>query len=261
MTSGLDYGIAAGAGLVAGGINAMAGGGSLVSFPVLHFIGLSSIDANVTNIVGLTPGYAAGSYGQRADLEGQLHRVPGLGIAAGLGALTGSILLVTVAVHSFTTVVPYLILLACGALACQDRVRRLVEGRRAPAGSSDSSEAPPAVGRGHLQRAVVYVTCIYGGFFGAGLGIMLLAVLGFFSAESLVRINALKQVLSLIVSVCAAAVLSFTGHMAWGLAGALAGACVIGGFIGGRLVRHVNPTVLRVLVVAYGVAVAVHYWA
>jgi uncharacterized membrane protein YfcA len=258
VTSGLDYGIAAGAGVLAGGINAMAGGGSLISFPVLQWIGLPAINANVTNLVALTPGYVAGSHGQRHDLVGQGRRIRLLGIPAGVGAVTGSILLVTLAVHHFATVVPYLILLACGALVVQPQVRKRLERRRRDAADPESVATSDA--GGPLEWGSVFVCCVYGGFFGAGLGIMLLAVLGFFSDDSLIRVNALKQVLSLVVSACAAVFLSFTGHVVWDLAAVVAAASLLGGFVGGRLVRLIDPTLLRALVVCYGVGVAIHYW-
>ncbi len=224
--TGAGYAVAAGAGVLAGGINALAGGGSLVSFPALHFVGLSSIDANVTNIVALTPGYVAGSLGQRDDLTGRRDELRRLAPPAALGALAGAAILVTVAATSFTAVVPFLIVAACAALAGQDRIRRSVERRRARS-AVDGAE------RGRADQVAVFLSCVYGGFFGAGLGIILLAVLGTFSSESLVRVNALKQV---------------------------AGASLLGGLVGGRLVRRVDARLLRALVIAYGLAVAIRYW-
>jgi uncharacterized protein len=253
MTSGLDYAFAAGAGLLAGGVNAIAGGGTLISFPALQAIGLSSLDANVTNIVALTPGYLAGTYAQRQDLVGQARAARRLGVAAGLGGLVGSVVLVTVTGKTFSDVVPYLILLACAALVAQNRIRGLLEARRA-------AHTRP-LGDGHLERAAVFCMGVYGGFFGAGLSIMFLAVLGLFTDDPLNRVNALKQVLSLVVSVLASAFLVFTGHVVWGVAAVVAAACIVGGFLGGRMAHRVNPTVLRVLVVLLGVAVAIHYWA
>lgn len=252
MTSGLDYAFAAGAGVLAGGVNALAGGGTLISFPALRAIGLSSLDANVTNIVALTPGYLAGSTAQRRDLAGQARVARRLGVAAGLGGLVGSVLLVTVTGDTFSEVVPFLILLACATLLAQGRIRTVLEARRA-------AHARP-LGDGHLERAGVFCIAVYGGFFGAGLSIMLLALLGMFTDDPLNRVNVLKQVLSLVVSVLASAFLAFSGHVAWGLAGVVAAASLVGGFTGGRMVHLVHPVVLRVLVVLLGVAVAVHYW-
>lgn len=252
MVSGLEYAFAAGAGLLAGGVNAIAGGGTLVSFPALQAVGLSSIDANVTNIVALTPGYLAGSYAQRSDLRGQARAARTLGVAAGLGGLVGSVLLVVVTGRAFSEVVPFLILLSCVMLLVQGRLRTLLEARRA-------AQARP-LGDGHVERVGVFCCGVYGGFFGAGLGIMLLAVLGLFTNDPLNRVNVLKQVLSLVISVLASAFLAFSGHVAWNLAAVVAAASLVGGFLGGRVAHRVNPTVLRVLVVLLGVAVAIHFW-
>ena len=252
MVDGFHYAVAAGAGLIAGGVNAIAGGGTLISFPALQAIGLSSIDANVTNLVALSPAYLAGSYAQKADLEGQGRAIRQLSLVAGSGALVGSILLVEVAATTFKAVVPFLILLSCAALLLQGRLRAVLEARRA-ARTGPLRERP-------LEMVSLFVSSVYGGFFGAGLGIMLLAVLGLFSEDVWTRLNARKQVLSLIISVVASAFLAFSGHVMWTLAAVVAVAGVLGGFAGGRVVRMVNPTVLRVVVVVFGVAVAVHYW-
>lgn len=252
MVDGLHYAVAAGAGVLAGGVNAIAGGGTLISFPALQAIGLSSIDANVTNLVALTPGYLAGSYAQRADLEGQGPTVRRLSLVAGAGALGGSILLVEVAASAFKAVVPFLILLSCAALLLQGRLRALLEARRA-------ARTGPARERS-LEYVVLFLSSVYGGFFGAGLGIMLLAVLGLFSDDAWARLNARKQILSLIISAVASAFLAFSGHVVWTLAGVVAVASIVGGFAGGRVVRVVNPAVLRFFVVCFGIAVAIHYW-
>lgn len=252
MVDGLHVAVAGGAGVLAGGINAIAGGGTLISFPALQAVGLSSLDANVTNLVALTPSYLAGSYAQRADLDGQGATVRRLSVVAGAGALAGSVLLVEVSASTFKVVVPFLILLSCAALLVQGRLRALLERRRA-------ARTGPVRER-FLEYVTLFLSSVYGGFFGAGLGIMLLAVLGLFSDDAWARLNALKQVLSLIVSVVASAFLAFSGHVVWTLAGVVAVGGIVGGFAGGRLVRVVNPSVLRVLVVLFGVAVAIHYW-
>lgn len=252
MVDGLHYAVAAGAGILAGGINAVAGGGSLVSFPALQAVGLSSIDANITNIVALTPGYLAGSYAQRADLEGQGAAIRKLGLLAGAGALVGSILLVEVAASTFRVVVPYLILMSCAALLVQGRLRAMLEARRA------AHTGPPR--ERYLEYIGLFFSSVYGGFFGAGLGIMLLAVLGLFSDDAWARLNARKQVLSLLISAVAAVFLAFSGHVSWTFAAVVAVASIIGGFVGGRMVPLINPSVLRIVVVVFGIGVAIHYW-
>lgn len=249
--TGLGYGIAAGAGLLAGGVNALAGGGTLVSFPALQFIGLSSINANVTNIVALTPGYAAGSAAQRGDLEGQGSRLRALGVVSGVGGLLGSVLLVVVAAKTFQVVVPFLILLGCLALAVQRPLRRRLEARQADR---------PRKGHALLERLVVFGCSLYGGFFGAGLGIMLLAILGLFTDAPIARVNALKSLLSFFINLVAAVFFAFSGHVQWLLVPVMAAASLVGGNVGGRLARIVNGTVLRYFVVVVGAAVAISFW-
>jgi uncharacterized protein len=264
----LAYSLAAGAGLIAGAVNAVAGGGTIVSFPALQAIGLPSLRANITNIVALTPGYFSGTHAQRADLEGQHHRLRALALIAAAGGLLGSVLLVVVSAATFKRVVPFLILLACAALLAQNRLRTLT-GRKhlsAVGHSSASPAAGTAAGRaasdhpGLAERISIFGCSVYGGFFGAGLGIMLLGVLGLFSDAGLVRNNAVKQALSVVVNVIAATFLAFSGHVDWGYAGVMAGTSTVGGALGGRVVHLISPKVMRVGVVLLGCAVAIRYW-
>ena len=250
----LGYVLAGGAGCIAGAVNAVAGGGTLVSFPALQALGLPPVRANVTNIIALTPGYAAGTYAQRADLTGQATALP-LGAAAAAGGLVGSVLLIRTAAPEFRTVVPFLILFSCALLVVQDRLRTLVARRsegRPPPGKSRR--------RGAARQVGVFFTSVYGGFFGAGLGIMLLAVLGLFSADSLPRLNALKQALSFVIGVVASAFLAFSGHVAWTFVAVIVPTSVIGGLAGGRVAHLVSPGLLRAVVVLLGLAVAIRYW-
>jgi uncharacterized protein len=272
--SGLDYLVAAGAAAVAGAINALAGGGTLVSFPALVAIGVPAVAANVTNTVSLVPGYLSGTWAQRDDLRPQVARGRPLLVAAALGGIGGSLLLVSIPSHAFRVAVPYLILASCGLLLFQDRIRD----RLRPPGSDRASLADPAdpanpadpahgeVTNGeaaHWRIALlisVFASAVYGGFFGAGLGIMLLAVLGLFSAEPLVKLNALKQALSFVVNLAAAVFFVFSGKVVWELVPVMAAASVVGGVTGGRLVQVIDATLLRGLVVAMGVAVAIAFW-
>lgn len=251
----LGYVLAGGAGCVAGAVNAVAGGGTLVSFPALQALGLPPLRANVTNIIALTPGYAAGTYAQRTDLAGRATTLP-LGVAAAAGGLVGSVLLVLTAAPEFRAVVPFLILFSCGLLVVQDRLRALLgrraSGRATPVASRRTRDATRHIG--------VFLASIYGGFFGAGLGIMLLAVLGMFSADSLPRLNALKQALSFVIGVVASAFLAFSGHVAWTFVAVIAPTSVLGGMAGGRVAHLVSPGLLRGAVVLVGLAVAVRYW-
>ncbi len=180
-------GLLAGAGLFAGGVNAVAGGGSLISFPALLAAGYPAVTANVTNTVALFPGYAGSVAGGRPELVGQGRRVRAIGTTSVLGAVGGAVLLFTTPDDLFRAVVPFLILLACGLLVLQPRLARLVQGRT----GSGSGEGSPT-----LQLSVL-LSAVYGAYFGAGLGVLLLGVLGIFLAEQLRRVNALKNVLSL----------------------------------------------------------------
>jgi uncharacterized membrane protein YfcA len=288
--SALDYLAAAGAAGAAGAINALAGGGTLVSFPTLVALGVPAVPANVTNTVALVPGYLGGSWAQRDDLLPQLERGRLLGAVSAVGGLAGSILLVSISEHAFRAAVPYLILLSCLLLLGQDHVRKMVgahdqlpvQGLTAePAGATYGA---PGVDAGSGTGAVapelsastrreggprtrpalvisVFAAAVYGGFFGAGLGIMLLAILGVFSVETLTKSNALKQALSLVINLVAAVFFAFSGHVRWSLVPVMAVASIAGGVLGGRLATRISADLLRRLVVIAGVAVAAAFWA
>ena len=261
----LDQLAAGGAAVLAGAVNALAGGGSLISFPTLVGLGVPAVAANVTNTVSLVPGYLSGSWAQRDDLRPQLERARLLAAVAAVGGLAGSILLVVVPNRAFRDAVPYLILLACGLLAFG---RRLSPARPAatpqtpqtPQTSPTPGASPAATStRAHdlVRAAAIFASAVYGGFFGAGLGIILLAVLGLFSEEPLTKLNALKQALSLITNVVAAAFFVVSGRTVWALIPVMAIGSLAGGTIGGRLVKIVNANVLRGAVVVAGVAAAI----
>jgi uncharacterized protein len=272
----LDQLAAGGAAVVAGAVNALAGGGSLISFPTLVGLGVPAVAANVTNTVSLVPGYLSGAWAQRDDLRPQLNQTRSLVAVAGSGGLAGSILLVVLPNHAFRVAVPFLILLACGLLAFGRRLsparrtppaprpRRFLPARRTPPTPPVPSGGPPAPvavspTRGHdlAQAASIFACAVYGGFFGAGLGIVLLAVLGLFSDQSLTKLNALKQALSFVTNIVAAAFFVLSGRTVWVLVPVMAIGSLVGGTIGGRLVKVVNADLLRWLVVVSGVAVAI----
>ncbi len=283
----LDYLAAAGAGGVAGAINALAGGGTLVSFSTLVGLGVPPVTANVTNTVSLVPGYLTGAWAQRDDLQVQIRHAWALALAAFAGGLCGSVLLVTIPAEDFKVAVPYLILLACALLLVQDRLRERVRGGSRPgpvgpgeekgadatadagvapmaeAGAVEVKQVQGAVRREHSRPALlgaVFAAAVYGGFFGAGLGIMLLAVLGLLTTQPLLQVNALKQALSFVINVVAAVFFAFSGHVAWELVPVMAAAAMIGAVLGTRLVRTINPAYLRFVVVLVGVTVAIAFW-
>jgi len=237
-------GLLAGAGLLAGGVNAVAGGGSLISFPALLAAGYPPVTANVTNTVALVPGYVGSVAGSRADLEGQSSRVRSLGLVSVVGAVLGSVLLLTTPSEVFRAVVPFLILLGCALLVAQPRLARRVQqggGRRS----------------GALLQVGVLVASTYGAYFGAGLGVVLLGLLGVFLAERLARVNALKNVLSTVVNVVALVAFGLFGPVAWEAVLVVALTSLIGGYVGGRGAGRIPSTALRAAVVAYGVVVAI----
>lgn len=249
-----SYVLAGLAGIAAGAVNALAGGGTLISFPVLVGLGLPAVRANVTNLIALTPGYVAGTAAQREDLEGQARTLRVLLPVAGAGGLVGSIILVNTPASSFRDAVPYLLVFSSVLLGAQGPVRAFLDRRvgRSRATSHGAVGLPIVVG--------TFFSAVYGGYFGAGLGIMLLALVGLFSQESLLRLNALKQGLSFVISLVAAIFLAAAAHVAWNYAAVLAPCAVVGGSAGGKLVRVVPAGALRLIVVLVGIAVAIRYW-
>jgi uncharacterized membrane protein YfcA len=245
MTPG-DILLVAGSGVVAGAVNAVAGGGTLVSFPALLAVGLPPISANVTSSVGLLTGYAGGTVAYRRELEGQRDRVRSLLPFAVAGSIAGAALLLLTPGSTFRAVVPYLVLLSAGLLAAQPAVARALGVR--PHGT-------PEVHWG--ARLGVGIGAVYGSYFGAGLGVLLLAVLGLLVAEDLQRLNALKGVLSLFINVAGAVVFVLAADVDWRYVAVLAVSAYVGGTLGVSVARRLPPTVMRAAVVALGFGVGV----
>jgi hypothetical protein len=244
----------AAAALLAGAVNAVAGGGSLLSFPALLAVGYPAITANVTNSVALTPGYFGGTVGYRRELAGQRRRIVALGVTSATGAVVGAILLLVSSPELFEAIVPFLIFLACGLLALQPRLARLVRARRAADG--DQASAPETSDRHTVPLfATQFLAAVYGAYFGAGVGIMMLAILGIFLTDSLQRLNALKGLLSFLISVVAAVWFALFAEVSWVAVAVMAVASLLGGQLGVVLARRLNDQVLRWLVVAFGIAV------
>jgi uncharacterized membrane protein YfcA len=237
----------AAAGLLAGGVNAIAGGGSLISFPALLAAGYPAVTANVTNTVALFPGYAGSVAGGRLELDGQGARIRAIAVTSVVGAIAGAVLLLTTPSDVFRAIVPFLILLACGLLVMQPRLARVVQRRTV----SDKGDHSPV-----LQLSVL-LAAVYGAYFGAGLGVLLLGVLGIFLAEHLRRINALKNVLSLVINAVALVAFGVFGPVAWEAVLVVATTSLAGGYLGARVARRVPAVALRTMVVLYGVVVSV----
>lgn len=250
----LDLAIAAAAAVAAGAVNALAGGGTLITFPVLTAIGLPAVAANVTNTVALCPGYLGGTLAQGRDLRGQRRRLALLLPAGVAGGVVGGALLLLSGEKLFRALVPFLILGASLLLAAHERVRAFLARRSgARSGGGASREA--------IALLPAFAASIYGGYFGAGLSVILLAVLALAIDETLTRLNALKQALALAVNAAAAVFFLFSGHVVWSAALVMAGGALAGGALGGRLAGRVRPVTLRRVVVAIGIAVAAIYWA
>jgi uncharacterized membrane protein YfcA len=236
----------AGAGFVAGAINAAAGGGSLVSFPALIAVGYPSLTANVTNNVAVSPGYISGAIGYRRGLRGQRRRIVPLAIASVVGSLIGVGLLLASSQKAFEGIVPFLILAACALLAAQPAITRWT-GKRLGTGDR------PGIGALAGQMLVA----AYGGYFSAALGVAILALLGIFFEDTLQRLNALKALLQLLIGVVSALGLALLMPVDWLAVAIIAPASVAGGEVGARLAQRVSDRVLRVGIVTYGVAAAV----
>ncbi len=242
-----EYPILALAAFAAGAINAVAGGGSLVSFPALVAAGYTSKVANVTNTVALWPGYVGGSIGYAAQLSDQRRRILILTVPSVLGALVGSAILLTTSEASFDRIVPFLILFAAGLMAGQPRLSAWV-----------ASHRPEGVeGKTPLELiAATFVLAIYGAYFGAGLGILTLAVLGILLPDDLHRSNALKGLLSAIMNAAAVVYFAIWGPVEWLPAAVMAVAALAGGYLGVGVARKIAAPRLRMGVIAYAVVVA-----
>jgi uncharacterized protein len=249
--TGLEYALVGLAAVAGGAVNALAGGGTLITFPMLVALGIPAVAANVTNTVALCPGYLGGTYAQLNDLHGNKKRLWLLAPAGVLGGVAGGVLLLNTSENLFRSMVPYLILLAAGLLAIQEPLRAWIVRRGGHSRSSRANEA--------LIVLPVALAAVYGGYFGAGLSVIVLAVLGLVLDDSLTRLNVLKQVLSFSINTAAAIFFLFSGRVIWPVALVMAVGSLIGGFLGGRLAGWVQPIVLRWIVVSAGVVIAVLY--
>lgn len=238
-----------GAGVVAGTVNTVVGSGSLLTFPTLVAFGYSPLVANVSNTVGLVPGSVSGAVGYRRELVGQRHRLRRLGALSLAGGLLGAGLLLLLPGDSFERVVPYLIVLACALVVAQPRLSALML-RRAETHEARSGPHP-------ILDVGVFLTAIYGGYFGAAQGVILIALLGIFIDDHLQRLNATKNVMAALVNGVAAVLFVSFAHVAWLPVALLAVGSTIGGQIGAKVGRRLPAPLLRVLIIVVGLAVAV----
>ncbi|HEY8471067.1 MAG TPA: sulfite exporter TauE/SafE family protein [Natronosporangium sp.] len=235
------------AGVAAGTVNAVAGGGSLVTFPTLLAIGMAPVPANVTNSIAVSPGYVGSVLGSRPDLAKQGHRVRHLLPTAAAGSAIGCALLLLTPPRAFEVVVPFLVLGATGLLAFQDRLRRLVGHPR------DLSPRRATVAL-HLM---VGTASIYGGYFGAALGVILVATIALVVDETMARVSALKNIASAVVGLVTVVAFALFGPVDWVAVAVLAPATVAGGYGGARLARKLPDRLWRVMIVTFGAVIGV----
>jgi uncharacterized protein len=232
-------------GFAAGTINTIVGSGSLITFPTLLALGYPPVVANVTNTVGLVPGSLSGAIGYRRELEGQRDRALRLGVASVLGGITGGVLLLALPATSFERVVPFLILIAVALVAVQPRLSAVMARRR----SGGQTHTVPLF-------VTVYLTGIYGGYFGAAQGVILIALLGIFLTEDIQRLNGLKNVLAFLVNAVAAVLFILVAPVAWPAALLLAVGSITGGQVGAVVGRRLSPLLLRGVIIGVGTLVA-----
>ena len=234
-----------GAGVVAGAINAVVGSGTLFTFPVLLAFGYAPVVANVSNTIGLVPGSVAGAVGYRRELAGQRTRTMRLSVASVSGGVLGGVLLLTLPASAFKAIVPVFIIVALVLIIFQPQISRALAARR---GSAHHREQA-----GPLASLGVFAAGIYGGYFGAAQGIMLLAILSLAIDDDLQRVNALKVVLAGLVNLVAGVIFVFAAHVAWGPAALIAVGSIIGGVLGAKGGRRLPASALRAIIVVVGI--------
>jgi uncharacterized membrane protein YfcA len=235
------------AGVAAGTINTVVGSGTLITFPTLLAVGVPPVTANVSNTLGLVPGSMSGAIGYRRELAGQRARLVRLGIASVAGGITGAVLLLVLPPGAFKAIVPALIALA---------LLLVVFGPALTSALAHTRHRP----REHVTVTLwlcVLLTGVYGGYFGAAQGVLLMGIFGVFLADTLQRHNGLKNVLAGLVNAVAAVLFMFTGHLNWAAAALVAGGSIIGAALGARVGRRLSPAALRTVIVAVGIAAMV----
>jgi uncharacterized membrane protein YfcA len=256
-----EAGLLLAAGLAAGGVNAVAGGGSLVTFPTLVAVGLPPVAANVTNSIAVSPGYLAAVAGSRTDLPGQRGRLLRLLPTAAAGSAAGCALLLVTPPRAFDLVVPFLVLGASATLALRDRLQRLIggdpnAGESAGEDDDDNNNGDDNASSGSARLHILIGLCaIYGGYFGAALGVMLVATLSVVLGDTLPRVSAVKNVISAVVGLVTVAAFAAFGPVHWAAVAVVAPAALVGGYAGARLARRLPPRLWRAGIVTFGVAI------
>ena len=252
MLSGFDFVLVGVAAVAAGCINALAGGGTLITFPTLLALGVPPITANVTNTIALCPGFMGGIMAQIKDLTGQRKRFWMFLGSSAVGGLIGSILLLRTGERAFMTMVPYLILIASGLLAAQGFTRIWL----ARLSIKDDVRSKPEI----RTVIIIGIIAIYGGYFGVAMSVIVLALLGLMINDNLTRLNAIKQTVAFGANGAAAVLFLFSGKIMWLVAIVMAVGALIGGSLGGRLAGRIKPDTLRWTVVTIGIVLAIIYF-
>jgi uncharacterized protein len=235
------------AGIAAGTINTVVGSGTLITFPTLLAFGYAPVVANVSNTIGLVPGAVSGAVGYRRELEGQRERALSLAAAAGAGAVVGAVALLILPSSAFKAIVPFFIGVALILIVAQKRLNKLIGDRRR--GHGEGLSPATLVG--------TFASGIYGGYFGAAQGILMLSILGLTVDDKLQRLNAVKVITTGVANLVAGVVFVFAAHVAWAPAGLIAGGSVLGGVLGSRFGRRLPPGALRGLIVVVGIVAIV----
>jgi uncharacterized membrane protein YfcA len=238
------------AGAACGIVNSIAGGGSLILFPVLLLTGLKPLDANVTNSVSTWAGYVGGVGGFRTEIRAQRSMMPRFLVATLAGSSVGCILLLVTPSEAFDIIVPWLVLGATGLTALQPVVRDRLKDR---SGVSNQPNASAVIG--------VFLATIYGGYFGGGLGVMVLAVLGVTVRDTLRNLNASKSVISLVDATVSVTIFGLFGPVHWGYVAVAAPTTLLGGYAGAAIARRLDERVLRACVIVVGVGVSIYLFS
>jgi uncharacterized protein len=237
----------AGSAAVAGVMNAVAGGGTLLSFPALLLAGLSPVTANATSTVALWPGQISSVWAYRDHIREERHRALSLAVPALLGGAIGSALLLVLPESSFAAIVPLLILFACGLLALQGQIKQAVAGH--------AMGNHPA-----MLWAFQLLVSIYGGYFGAGIGILMLAAMGILLPFGMQHANALKVLLALLTNGIACVLFALSGKVDWRIAGIMVAASLAGGWVGALLAQRLSPLGMRAFAIVVGLAAAAKFF-
>jgi uncharacterized protein len=248
----IDFVLAGCSAVAAGVINALAGGGTLITFPTLLAIGVPPIVANVTNTLALCPGFIGGILAQSKDLSGQRRRFWIFLCISAVGGLIGGTLLLYTGERAFQALVPFLILIASCLLAAQGAIRMWLMRQSVRPGTKPKSEFWAVI--------IIGLAAIYGGYFGVAMSVVVLSILGLMINDNLTRLNAIKQTVAFGANGAAAVLFIFSGKIIWPIALVMAVGAAVGGSLGGRLAGHIKPDTLRWTIVSIGIALAIIYF-